>query len=35
MHDIAYRNSKFDHLYKAVDRVIALTGGATGLKNNF
>ena len=31
MHDIAYCNSKFDHLYKAVDRVIAFTGRATGL----
>ena len=24
-------NSKFDHLYKVVDRVIAFTGRATGL----
>ena len=31
MQDIAYCNSKFDHLYKAVDRVIAFTGRATGL----
>ena len=31
MHDIAYCNSKFDHLYKVEDRVIAFTGRATGL----
>ena len=31
MHDIAYCISKFDHLYKVVDRVIAFSGRATGL----
>jgi hypothetical protein len=31
VHDIAYFNSKFDHLYKVVERVMAFTGRATGL----
>ena len=31
MHDIAYCYSKFKHLYKAFERVIAFTGRATGL----
>ena len=31
MHDIAYCNSKVDHLYKVLDRVIAFSGRATGL----
>jgi hypothetical protein len=31
MNDIGYCNSKFDHIYKVVDRVIAFTGRATGL----
>ncbi len=31
MNDIGYWNSKFDHIYKVVDRVIAFTGRATGL----
>ena len=29
--DIAFCNSKFDHLFKVVDRVIAFIGRATGL----
>ncbi len=31
MNDIVYCNSKFDHLYRVVDQVIAMTGRATGL----
>ena len=31
MNDIVYCNSKFDHLFRVVDRVIAMTGLATGL----
>ena len=31
MNDVPYCNSKFDHLYKVVDNVIALSGRATGL----
>ncbi len=33
MHDIAYYNTKFDHLYKVVDRVIAFSGRTKGLFN--
>ncbi len=31
MEDLAYCNAKFDHLYKVIDRVIAMGGRATGL----
>ena len=31
MHDIAYCNSKFNLLFKVVDRVIVFSGRATGL----
>jgi hypothetical protein len=31
MNDLVFCNSKFDHLYRVVDRVIAMTGRATGL----
>ena len=34
MHDISYCNSKFDNLFKFVDKVIAFCGRATGLYNN-
>ena len=30
MHDIAYCNLKFDHLFKVVDREIVFSGRATG-----
>ena len=35
MHDIAYCNTRFDHLYKVVDRVIKFSGRATGLQMRF
>ena len=31
MNDLEYCNSKFDHIHKVVDRVIAVCGRATGL----
>ena len=31
MNDLPYCNSKFDHMYRVVDRVIAMTGRASGL----
>ena len=31
MNDLTYCNKKFDHIYRVVDRVIAFSGGASGL----